>query len=141
MKKVCKIRFYPNKSQIDLINETLGCCRYVSNKYIAYNEKMHANGHPFISAYEFSKIINKMKKNNPECMWMNKYSSKAIQDAIMQTEKSFKKFFKKKGGFPRFKSRKRIRKESFFFIRDAVHFDTGAKNIIKIPILGKVRIT
>ena len=98
MKKVCKIRFYPNKSQIDLINGTLGCCRYVSNKYIAYNEKMHANGHPFISAYEFSKIINKMKKNNPECMWMAKYSSKAIQDAIMQTEKSFKKFFKKKGG-------------------------------------------
>lgn len=141
MKKVCKIRFYPNKSQINLINGTLGCCRYVSNQYIAYNEEMYVNDHPFVSGYDFSKHINKLKKDNPKYMWMNQYSSKAIKDAILQTEKSFKRFFKKKGGFPRFKSRKRIRKESFYFIKDNIHFDTGRKNIIKIPILGKVRIT
>ena len=114
MKKVCKIRFYPNKSQIDLINGTLGCCRYVSNMYIAYNESMYKDGYPFTSGYDFSRIINKLKKNNPEYMWMCKYSSKAIKDAIMNTEKSFKNFFKKKGGFPCFKSRKRIKKEYFF---------------------------
>lgn len=141
MKKVCKIRFYPNKSQIALINGTLGCCRYVSNQYIAHNEEMYVNDHPFVSGYDFSKHINTLKKNDPKYMWMNRYSSKAIKDAIMQTEKSFKKFFKKKAGFPRFKSRKRIRKESFLFIKDAIHFDIGCKNIIKIPILGKVRIT
>ena len=141
MKKVCKIRFYPNKSQVRLIDGTLGCCRYVSNQYIAYNEKMYAEGHPFITGYDFSRIINKLKKNEPGYMWMSQYSSKAIKDAIMQTEKSFKKFFKKKGGFPKFKSRKKIRKESFFFIKDNIYFDTGCKNIIKIPILGKVRIT
>ena len=141
MKKVCKIRFYPNKSQIDLINGTLGCCRYVSNMYIAYNESMYKDGYPFTSGYDFSRIINKLKKNNPEYMWMCKYSSKAIKDAIMNTEKSFKNFFKKKGGFPCFKSRKRIKKESFFFIKDNINFDTDIRNIIKIPILGKVRIT
>ena len=54
---------------------------------------------------------------------------------------TFKNFFKKKGGFPCFKSRKRIKKESFFFIKDNIHFDTGKKNIIKLPILGNVRIT
>ena len=141
MKKVCNIRFYPNKSQIDLINGTLGCCRYVSNMYIAYNESMYKDGYPFTSGYDFSRIINKLKKNNPEYMWMRKYSSKAIKDAIMNTEKSFKNFFKKKGGFPCFKSRKRIKKESFFFIKDNINFDTDIRNIIKIPILGKVRIT
>ena len=141
MKKVCKIRFYPNKSQIDLINGTLGCCRYVSNQYIAYNEEMYVNDQSFVSGYNFSKYINKLKKDNPKYMWMNTYSSKAIKDAIMQTEKSFKAFFKKKGGFPKFKSRKKIRKESFYFIKESVHFDTGCKNIIKIPILGNVRIT
>ena len=141
MKRVCKIRFYPNKSQIDLINGTLGCCRYVSNMYIAYNERMYKDGYSFTSGYEFSRIINKMKKNNSDYMWMKEYSSKAINDAILNTEKSFKKFFKKKGGFPHFKSRKKIKKESFFFIKDNIKFDTNNKNIIKIPILGKVRIT
>ena len=141
MKKVCKMRFYPNKSQIELINETLGCCRYVSNMYISYNQKMYKDGYSFISGYEFSRIINKMKKTDPNSMWMTKYSSKAIKDAIMTTETGLKKFFKKNVGFPHFKSRKRMKKESFFFIKDSIKFDTGSKNIIKIPILGKVRIT
>ena len=141
MKKVCKIRFYPNRSQIYLIEGTLGCCRYVSNKYIAYNQKIHADGNSFMSGYEFSRIINKIKKNDPESMWISEYSSKAIKDAIMQTEKSFKKFFKKKNRFPKFKSRKRLRKESFFFEKGPIHLDTQNKNVIKIPILGKVRIT
>lgn len=141
IKKVCKIRFYSNNSQVDLINETLGCCRHVSNMYIAYNQEMYKYGHPFITGYEFSRILNKLKKNTPKYEWMKSYSSKAIKDSIMETEKSFKNFFRKKGGFPKFKSRKRIKKESFFFIKESIHFDTGCKNIIKIPILGNIRIT
>ena len=41
--------------------------------------------------------------------------------------------------FPRFKSRKRIHKESYYFIKD--YIDYIKYNIIKIPILGKIRIT
>lgn len=141
IKNVCKIRFYPNKSQVDLINGTLGCCRYVSNMYIAYNQKMYKDGNTFTSGYEFSRILNKLKNHTPEYEWIKSYSSKAIKDSIMETEKSFRKFFKKKGGFPHFKSRKKIKKESFFFEKNPIHFNTEYKNIIKIPILGNVRIT
>ena len=42
---------------------------------------------------------------------------------------------------PSFRSRKKMIKESFFFIKDNIRFDTHKKNIIKIPILGKIRIT
>lgn len=41
--------------------------------------------------------------------------------------------------FPKFKSRKRIHKESYFFIKDQINYIKY--NIIKIPILGKIRIT
>ena len=41
--------------------------------------------------------------------------------------------------FPKFKSRKRIHKESYFFIKN--QFDYITHNIIKIPILGNIRIT
>lgn len=140
MIKVCKIRIYPNQSQIKLINDTLGCCRFVKNFYIEYNKRVYKEEGKFVSGYDFSKIINKLKKTSSEYSWICNYSSKAIKDAIMCEEKSFKSFFKKNGGFPKFKSRKRINHESFFFIKDNIKY-TDNKNIIKVPILGKIRIT
>ena len=41
--------------------------------------------------------------------------------------------------FPKFKSRKRIDKESYFFAKEPITYITH--NIIKIPILGKIHIT
>lgn len=140
MNKVYKLRIYPNKSQIKLINETLGCCRRVSNLYIEKEIKYYKETGEFLSGYSFSKIINKLKKTSDTYSWISNYSSKAIKDAILNTEKAFKRFFKKHNGFPKFKSRKRLIKESFFFIKDNIHY-TDNKYIIKLPILGKIRIT
>nr|DAS49822.1 MAG TPA: endonuclease [Caudoviricetes sp.] len=140
MKKVCKIRIYPNHSQITTIQETLGCCRYIKNLYIDYNQKRYKESGEFISGYAFSKIINKLKKTSNQFEWISNYSSKAIKDAIMEEEKAFKKFFKKTGGYPKFKSRKRINKESFFFIKDNIKY-TENKRVLKLPILGSIRIT
>ena len=140
MNKVYKLRIYPNKSQIKLINETLGCCRYISNLYIDYEKDYYDKTGEFLSGYSFSKIINKLKKTSDSYSWISNYSSKAIKDAIMNTEKAFKNFFKRHNGFPKFKSKRRLTKESFFFIKDNIHY-TDNKNIIKLPILGKVRIT
>ena len=141
MHKVCKIRVYPNKTQINIINGTLGCCRCVSNMYLAYEQEMYKNTHQFISSYDFIHIITKLKNNTDDYSWMKDYSAVAIQHAIIDEEKGLKKFFKKKGGFPSFKSRKRMKKESYYFGKEQIKFDTRCKNIIKIPILGKVRIT
>ena len=139
MIKVCKIRIYPNQTQIYKIYDTLGCCRFVKNLYIEYNiNEYHANK-KFLSGYDFSKKLNKLKKEELNFIWIKEYSSKAIKDSIMSIQKSFKRFFKKHGDFPRFHSRKKINKESFFFIKDNIHYID--KNHIKLPILGTVRIT
>ena len=140
MIKVCKIRCYPNKSQIDKINNVLSGCRYVSNLYIEYNIKRYETTKEFLSGYDFAKILTKLKKTTPRFYWLKGISTKALKSSIMDTEKAFKAFFKKNRGFPKFKSRKRIKKESFFFIKDNIKY-TDNKNIIKIPILGKIRIT
>ena len=139
MVKTIKLRIYPNKSQIHIINGTLGCCRYIYNKYIESNIASYKTSNKFISGYEFSKYINWLKKNNDDYNWIKGYSSKAIKDTIMNAEKSFKRFFKNKKGFPKFKSRKRIHKESYFFAKEPIRYITH--NIIKIPILGNIRIT
>ena len=139
MNKCYKLRIYPNKTQIDIINGTLGCCNWVKNQYLEMNMKLRKENKSFMSAYDFSKYINNLKKNNPDYQWIKKYSSKAIQDAIISKEKAYKRFFKTKQGFPKFKSRKKLNKESYFFIKDTIKYIK--KNIIKLPILGKVRIT
>ena len=140
MIKVYKIRIYPNKSQIKLINETLGCCRKVSNLYIEEEIRYYKETGEFLTGYEFSKKINELKKTSDKYSWIANYSSKAIKDTIMNTEKAFTNFFKGYNGFPKFKSKKRLTKESFYFIKDNIHY-TDNKYIIKLPILGKVRIT
>ena len=139
MKRICKIRIYPNKTQTKLIYDTLSCCRYVKNMYIRYNIDKYQEDKSFISGYDFSKILNKLKKCDPTYSWLCDYSSKAIKDSIMDIDKTFKRFFRKTGGFPKFKSRKRINKESYFFIKDNIHYVD--KYHIKIPVLGKMRIT
>ena len=139
MIKSIKLRIYPNKTQLKIINNTLSACNYIKNKFLEYNKNNRKEGKKFTTGYEFSKMINKLKKEDDKYLWLNDISSKAIKDAIMSKEKAYLDFFNGKKGFPKFKSRKRINKESYFFIKDNIHYIS--KNIIKLPILKKVRIT
>jgi hypothetical protein len=54
--------------------------------YIAYNQEMYKKEGSFISGYDFSKRINKLKKNDDKYSWICNYSSKAIQDAILKAQ-------------------------------------------------------
>ena len=140
MKKVCKIRIYPNKTQESIINRTLGACRFIYNKYLEYNINYYKETGKFLKAYDFSKILTKLKKTE-EFYWLNEISSKALKDSIMTCEKLYKRFFKnKQPKSPRFRSKKQPF-QSYYFVKDNIHFNTGKKNIIRIPILKNIRIT
>jgi putative transposase len=140
MHKVCKIRCYPNAKQLQIIHDTLDGCRWVKNLYKEFNLKEYADTKRFITGYDFSKIINELKKNNPKYAFIDNCSSKAIKDAIMSEEKCFKRFFKNGYGFPKWHSKKRCNKESYFVANEIIRY-TNNPNIVKIPILGRVRIT
>ena len=139
MYKVCKIRIYPNKTQERIIQQTMGACRWIYNQYLGYNIERYKIDGSFTSGYSFSKIVTQLKKSDERYYWLNDISSKAIKNSIMNAERAFKIFFKGLSRFPRFKSKKDP-VNSFFFIKDSIHFNTGSKNIIKIPILKYVRI-
>lgn len=98
----------------------------------------------FLSGYDFSKILTQLKKNDENYFWLKGISQKAMKDAIMNAEKTYKRFFKKIGGFPKFRSKKRNPIRSFFFVKDNIKFYRNRKdkkNKIQLPILGEVRIT
>ena len=138
--KSIKLRIYPNKTQLKIINNTLGACNFIKNKYLEYNLNNRENGEKFTGGYEFSKYVNKLKKEDSEYTWLQGISSKAIQEAILSKEKAFKDFFNKKKGFPRFKSRKRMNKESYYFINERHNYYI-TKNSVVLPKLKKIRIT
>ena len=41
MLKTYKYRIYPNASQVDLINKTFGCTRFVYNNVLAYRKALY----------------------------------------------------------------------------------------------------
>ena len=62
--KTVKLRIYPNKSQIHIINGTLGCCRYIYNKYIESNIESYEKDKKFITGYDFDKYMNYLKTHD-----------------------------------------------------------------------------
>ena len=138
--KACRIRCYPNEAQKKKIHQIMGACRYVHNLYLEYERKTYEKDNRFVSYFEFAKILTKLKKNEPDYAWLNEISTKAIKDTLKVADESFRRFFEKKGGFPKFKSRKRNPITSFFFIKDNVKY-TEEPHVIKIPILHRIRIT
>ena len=137
--KSIKLRIYPNKTQLKIINNTLSACNSIKNKYLEHNINEYKKDKSFITGYEFINYVTKLKKEDSKYSWLNGISSQAIQHAITDKEKAYKSFFKNEKGFPKFKSRKRINKESYYFIDQKYHYYTNNKNIIKIPKLKKVR--
>ena len=139
MHKAYKLRIYPNHTQTKLIIKTLDCCRWVSNRYLEEEIIHYEETNKFLTGYDFVKIINKMKKTD-EYSWIAKHNAHAINHAIFDKAEAFKNFFKRHNGFPKFKSKKKQTGGSLYFDKPSIHY-TDNKNIIKLPILGKVRIT
>ena len=128
---------FPNQTQKQIINRTLGTCRWIHNKYLAINIENHKHNRPFMTAYDYSKELTKLKKYDPDYEWLNDISQKAVREAIINTYKSFKRFFKKTGGFPKFKSKYRNPVTSYYLYPVVGKYQ---HNKIKLPLLGWMRI-
>ena len=141
MIKSIKLRIYPNKTQLDIIKRTLDACFFVKNEYLKFNKNSHKNGNGFITGYDFSKILNKLKKGDDDrYSGLIGISNQAIQEAILAKEKSFNDFFNKTKGFPEFKKKRRVNKESYYFNNPYNTYHI-TKNSVVLPKLKKVRIT
>jgi len=92
--KGIKIEIKPTAEQIEKINRTIGTGRFLYNFYIAYNKEIYEKEKRFVTGFEFSKYINNIFiKKNPDKSWIKDVSSKSNKQAIMNSEKAFKRFF------------------------------------------------
>ena len=141
MLKSYKTEINPTPEQKQIINRTIGVCRYVYNFYLAYNREIYETEKRFVSGMDFSKWLNnEFIPNNPEFQWIKDVGSKSVKKSIMNAERAFKNFFKGKSRFPKFKKKAKSDVKMYFVKTDAKAIIQCERHRIKIPTLGWVRL-
>ena len=139
--KSYKTEINPTPEQKQIINHTIGVCRFVYNFYLAHNKEMYDKEKCFVSGIDFSKWLNnEFVPNNQEYRWIKEVSSKSVKQSIMNADRAFKNFFKGKSRFPKFKKKNKSDVKMYFVKTDSKVIITCERHRIKIPTLGWVRL-
>ncbi|HHD2714461.1 transposase [Clostridium perfringens] len=140
MKRAYKIEIDPTAEQKYKIHQTIGVSRFIYNFYIAHNKEIYDREGKFVSGMDFSKWLNnEYIPNNKDMKWIKEVSSKATKQAIMNGDKSFRDFFKKAKGFPKFKKKKNQDVKAYFPKNNKTDW-TIERHRVKIPTLGWIRL-
>ena len=103
MQKGIKFRAYPNKQQQNLINQTLGCCRFIYNKGLTMRNDAFESGQK-IGYNQTSAMLTDLKKQDGFA-FLKDVDSIALQQSLRDLDRGFKNFFEKRAGHPQFKSK------------------------------------
>ena len=139
--KAYKVELNPTGEQIQIIERTMGVCRYVYNLFIATNRDNYRSGSQgYMSGYDFSKWLNNdYRRSNPDKLWIWEVSSKAVKKSIMNADTAYKNYLKSKTGFPNFK-RRNGRPVSMYLPRNNPKDILTERHCAKILTLGWVRL-
>ncbi|MBD1221546.1 helix-turn-helix domain-containing protein, partial [Virgibacillus halodenitrificans] len=120
-KKAYKFRLYPNKKQMELINKTIGCSRFVYNYFVGKQKSKDAYWHianemvqngqltennwkgEFFNKNQSIKAVRELKKHYS---FLKEVDSIALQKSVEIVNDSYTRYYKKQNGEPRFKSKK-----------------------------------
>ena len=109
MYKSYKIRLYPTKLQEEIMWKHIHCCRFIWNYMLALqNERYEQHGEKNLSEYELNKLLSPLKKEE-DYKWLAEVSNTSLKVICKDLTEAFNRFFKKSGGYPKFKSRKKCK--------------------------------
>ncbi|MFU2074911.1 RNA-guided endonuclease InsQ/TnpB family protein [Gallibacterium anatis] len=133
LRKAFKFEIMPNGEQSRKIKQFCGCCRFVFNRALAWQNEQYQQDNN--QKFSYSKIANLLPQWKKELIWLKECHSQVLQQSLKDLENAFKNFFQQRADFPKFK--KKGVKESF-------RFPQGCKleqnnNSIWLPKIGWVR--
>ena len=142
IQKAFKVTLIPNPSQEVLINKTIGCARFVYNRFLALRKELYSAEQKTLNYNACSQQLTLLKK---EIEWLKEVDKFALQNSLKNLETAYKNLFSdlkkakgKKGvGFPKFK-KKHGCKQSYKtnFTNNNIQV---IENRLKLPKLGWVR--
>lgn len=133
MIKTFQYRIYPTDIQIHELNIQFGINRYIWNEALHHIKTDLNNRFPGQSTME--KRLVKIKKNE-ETLWVKQANSQSLQKTIKRLAKSFDNFFKRTGGFPKFKKKKDIQSMEIPQHFSLEKCENQRKALLKIPKIG-----
>lgn len=132
-----KYRIYPNKTQEELINRTLGSCRFVFNHFLAVRRDQWQANHQSVTYNQTASMLTGLKRREETC-WLKEVDSMALQESLRNLDMAFQNFFAKRAKYPRFKS-KHCHSQSY----RTRNLSNGIRLVdskLKLPKIGLVRI-
>ncbi|RUR76803.1 IS200/IS605 family element RNA-guided endonuclease TnpB [Chlorogloeopsis fritschii PCC 9212] len=142
MQKAFKVTLIPSRSQEVLINKTIGCARFVYNRFLARRKELYESEQKTLNYSGCSQELTQLKK---EIEWLAEVDKFALQNSLRNLETAYKNFFaelkkpkqKRRFGFPKFKKKHGF-KQSY-----KTNFTNGniqlRDNYLKLPKLGWVK--
>ena len=103
--KAYKFRIYPNQEQQILIAKTIGCSRFVFNRFLSEWNKIYRETGKGLSYNACSAKLTLLKKEEGT-LWLKEVDSTALQSSLRNLSDSYDRFFKKQNSYPHYKSKK-----------------------------------
>ncbi|AMQ66549.1 transposase [Bacillus phage Shbh1] len=132
--KAYKFRIYPTKEQEILIAKTIGCSRFVFNRFLGQWNDTYKETGKGLTYNSCSAELTQLKK---KLVWLKEVDSIALQSSLKNLADSYTRFFKKQNKAPRFKSKKN--KVQSYTTKETNNNITIVDSKIKLPKLGLVR--
>jgi putative transposase len=133
--KSYKIRLYPTKAQEELMWKHVGASRWLWNYMLEMQGKNYEQGGKYISRFNMIKLLTPLKKQQ-EALWLNEVSKTTLEVVCTDLNLAFQEFFKKRRGYPKFKSRKRS-KPNFPIRSERLYFTEN--ETVNVEKIGKIR--
>lgn len=128
-----QFRLQPTPQQEQQFRQYCGSVRWVWNRMLAERSESYKATGKSPSAYTQIKQLPALKQQE-ETTWLNTVHSQVLQDAVLDLDDAFNRFFSKQNGYPKFKS-KHGRKQSFSYPQ-GVKVSDGK---VWLPKIGWVR--
>ena len=125
---------YPNNMQNEQCQKTFGCCRFVYNQMLTVQQDRHKSGEKHLSKMSANTYCNQhLKIDYPFLKEVDKF---ALTNAIYHLSDGYDRFFKRLGGFPKYKNKHKVKK-SYTTNFTNNNIEIGS-DYIKLPKLGRV---
>lgn len=145
MKRTYKFRLYPDKSQLQMLEQTLNTCRHLYNDSLAERRDAYSNSGRIISYHSQTVALPSKKEENPYLPYVH---SQVLQDVLRRVDKAFKNFFRRvksknengngeRPGYPRFKGRNRY--DSFTYPQSGFKIEGNSKRLV-LSKIGSIKI-
>ena len=131
------LKLYPDQKQQDKLKQHLGACRYAYNYFLRMRIRHYRiygkkEGFKGMTGYD---CCNRVKELRNRKSFLKDAPSFAIRTKLLDLDKAYKAFFRRKFGFPSFKKRGQTDTMRF----DRSHISFKGSNRIWIPKIGWVK--